>query len=265
MPRGIPKTPRVRTAKQLANDQRMREEAARGREALQEAREAQMVEREDDGEYVSAADLFGTAANLFSKAATEGRLTRSETVQLEEILGKIDPLKNPEIADNPAVAAFIEQMVNRKQDSQDIEPGSLVGTGLAAIKKPWTHQEVMRRYLDCINGKSTDKAFMPVTFIPFETKPIIWNGLKIGVAAGEQCTAPACFFEVYNNSLTAKKSAQLHAEILFRSRDRMNPGETSVDVTIMGNDATARVRGAGQGTYFPGEGGFDPGTEEGAA
>ena len=268
--------PRVRTARQLANDEKMRQAAAETKRQIAALREAQMsaaggvavAEEEatapetridEEYDFVAAEDLFGTAANLFQRAATEGRLTRAETAQLEGILSKIDPMKNPEIADNAAVQAFLERMAERKAADPGVRPGELVGTGLAATRKPWTHAAVMQRMLEWINTGQGETGFRPQTFTPNQSRLLIWNGLAVRVYADEEATVPECYFEIYRNMQVGVRSAQQHAELMFRQRGGIDP--RVADVTIMGN-ATARVRGNGMGaTYLPGEGGFDVGED----
>lgn len=256
--------PRERTPKQLLNDQRMRDEAKRTREenaakasggvAVLEREPEPLPEPEDDS--VDVSEMFGQASRLFQKAQVDGRLTRSELNQLEDILEKIDPLKYPEIADNPTVNLFLGRMMDQRQKSTDIAPGTVFGNGLAVQKKTWQVRDVVIRMSAWIEGTpyyepdpaKRDPNFEPVSFVPRETIPVGWNGITIVVEQDMPATLPKCVYLVLAEHYTAMRSGQQHKEIMFRSRDSFDPRQVQqglIDPSILG-DATKHVRAVGE-------------------
>ena len=262
MPRGTPKVKRERTTKQLANDQRMREKAALERDFLRAA------DPEAVSETGQPEDLVLELANLFGAASQQRGLRARDIEDAERILSKMDPFKYPELADNPTVQRFIEQMNTRAQANADVPPGSLIGTGLGQQKKIWQHKDVLDRMLIWIYGPEDpawprrDPAFKPVTFIPMETITLTWQGLSVTVITREEATVPQCFYDLYTGHNLALVTGEQFAQFLFKKRDRLDP--TKVDVSILDNPAAARVRGAGEGTYFPGAGSFEVGEDTAA-
>ena len=250
-------TKRPRTAAQRANDQKMRDDALR-------TREANRRQHPEDAP-ASPDDLVQELANLFATASKDRGARQRDLADAERILGKMDPFKYPELADSPVIQRFVDQMAERTNQDPGVPPGTLVGTGLGLHKKIWQHKDVLDRMLiweygpDDPKWPQRDPAFEPVTFIPMETIPITWQGLTVTVISREVAKVPRCFYEIYEERNRALVTGEQFVQFLFKLRSHLD--SSKVDVSILENPAVARIRSMGQGTYFPGAGGFDVGEE----
>ena len=182
--------------------------------------------------------------------AAKGKSQRSKVlVQVEELLGKLSPRDYPELAANPVVQEFLDQIEETHIDRHpDDPPGTIYNAGaLGATKKRWQWRDL--------------QDFPLATFTPTETIPITWNGLELILVADLEMTVPKCFKDVYDERRRGLETARQHAAVMMRQRDAITG---AADPSVLG-PGTARVRSSGMGStgYRPGAGMFAPGEEGG--
>lgn len=200
----------------------MRQRAAEVRRQNREAREAAasstaVAERptiEEDAEPDSE-NVMAKLASLFSQAATEKKGRDRAINEALDVLGKLDPIKYPEIADNDQVQAFIEKVQQQRAQSSDVPPGTIMGSGLAAYKKPWTVGDLLKG-----RGMPAQEAIANgfiewVMYRPMKNFDVTWQGIRILWPARREGYFPKSHVDQFEQSLDAEEFAEQHAAWLF--------------------------------------------------
>lgn len=181
-------------------------------------------------------------------AASEGATAEEQAkalATLREVLPKLDFKKFPALRDDPTIEAFLEQLSEERANAADVPPGTVIDRGKPTERiKDWTEQDLK-------------KSGMPiVTFTPMETIPIIWNGLRCQLIAGEEITTFKCFKDVYDEHVFETRFADAHKAWLFQQRANLPHPD-------MANPDAIRARATGSGgTMAIGAGLFEPGAGE---
>lgn len=142
------------------------------------------------------------AAALMAKAASD-RANRPQIMkEVEATLSKIRVIDFPELADSPIVQAFLQAM-----DTGGMRPGETRNRGtLAEVAKEWSDRDLGQ--------------FPVKTFYADENIPLIWNGLRRDVVAGEENTLPEPFYNIYLEHKKAQRQGKLHEDYLLGYSDR---------------------------------------------
>ena len=165
-------------------------------------------------------NILGQLAGLFQQASSRAAGREKAVNEALEILGRLDPAKHPEIADNEVVQNFIERVQSARAQSPDVRPGTVLGTGLTAFKKPWMWadlnksintpiEEVTRR------AQAGEIIFPWVEYVPIKTTPVIWNGLTVYFRARQRVKVCKVFVDTFEESLTQEEFAEQHGAWLF--------------------------------------------------
>lgn len=225
-----------------------------------------MAGKKESGELSEIASL---AAQL-QEAAEDTERQQGILGAILEQIGKLDPESAKALFRNEAVQALLERASDEHAASADDPPGTVyAGTigGVAIkgfVKKEWTEADLRADYERAVAAgvpPGERGAGEPVSFMPFTTKPIFWNGLRRQFVAMKQMRVEQCFIDVYMQSLGAEQLAAQHAAWLFRAGPP--PDDRSM---ITPEGATARATGS-EGHYLPGGGNIaldDRGAEEAA-
>jgi hypothetical protein len=73
-----------------------------------------------------------------------------------------------------------DKVEQRAIDEKNTKPGQVVN----GFKRAWTMKEC-------------EAAFPVKVFMPEETVPLTWNGLRVQAIAGVQMAVPECFYDIY--------------------------------------------------------------------
>ena len=88
-------------------------------------------------------EVLAQLATLFQKASGEKQGRDKAVNEALDLLGKLDPFKYPDIADNPAVLDFVDKVQMQRAVAQDLPPGSIIGSGIWVKKIPWTKAQLL--------------------------------------------------------------------------------------------------------------------------
>ncbi len=81
----------------------------------------------------------------------------------------------------------VGELVQRQVDDKLAEDNNRPGMPVKGVGKvPWTMKEI-------------EKVFPVVEYVPDETMPVTWNGVKIQCFAGVSQLMPSCFRDVMEN------------------------------------------------------------------
>jgi hypothetical protein len=194
--------------------------------------EAEAVEKANAGGF--ADELKRLGQELVAYAEDEGKAA-DKLKELDNLLSTLTAAELMKLADHPVM-----QLLDRIQEKQFAASGNGPGTirylkGIAWDKKPWTWQDLARSGME------------QITFTPMETKPVIWNGLRVDFQARKPITVFKCFYDIYMQSIDAQDFAEAHANFLFKQGGATHPDMITPEA--------ARVRGTGsKGAYLPGAG-----------
>ena len=198
-------------------------------------------------EKVDQDDLEELAKLGMALASKAGSAMEQEKIK-DDILRKIGSL-DQDVAKRLFRDERIQRLVEIASDDQaqrGEEPPGFIKDGYIGstpvhgfVKKEWTEADLRAR---------RDSAGKFITFIPHETIPVFWNGLRRQLIADEEVTIERCFYDVYQEHRRLTKVAKEHAEYLYRKRDSLSePG-------VVG-ESSARARGMAEvGWYSPGGG-----------
>lgn len=214
--------------------QELRERLARGRAAKAEKAAVEVVEPEE------ADDVLSQLIAGLQKVQTKKKTTDADLEALGQILDRIDPVEHPEIADNPAIEAFLDKIGAirlKKAEKQGLPPGSLVGTGVSERDIPWKLSDV---------SVKPDGTKDMVTWTPNETLPIIYNGVMCQAIADVEMTTERAFYDVYTEHRRLIREAEHRKQWMF--------GKTNVAPPPDGDGSIAAAR-ARAFIYMSGEGG----------
>lgn len=190
---------------------------------------------DDPGDDEVLASL-GKALEGLAKAKRGRKQRMAEVVK---VLEQLDPRDYPELADHPAITKILDTLSEQAAQNADVPPGTIIGTGMAAHKKPWTMADVGPGKVEWLR------------FTPLETLPVTYNGLRFQLFADEEFYGPKFVYDIYAEHKRALKVAHEHAGLMFKTTDRVS------DPTVI-NEATMRIRAMTE--HIPGQpGGFLPG------
>lgn len=172
-------------------------------------------------------DPLAELGALFTQMAGKKTARQEAAEEALALLARLNPTEHPEIADDPRVQAFVERVQGAKAQSADVPPGTVIGTGLTAFKKPWS-------WHDLAEGKVEW-----VTFTCPERIRVGYNGLFWQFLANEETYCPKAFVDVYRETMRNRKFSEQHVAYLFRQRGAA-PTRDMLDPTGAGV-AAARV------------------------
>lgn len=204
--------------------------ARKARLAEQKAAAATAVadrpDEDDDDETpvssLSSEGVLSELAGLFQRAASKEQGSDKAITDALELLGSLNPLKYPDLADNPTVQAFIERVQGARMQSSDLPPGSIIGSGLTASKKPWSWGDLKKSMHVSVEEVTRRNAlgeiiFPWVEYMPIKNSPVIWNGLQVYFRARQRVYVCKVFVDVFEESLTQEEFAEQHAAWLFNT------------------------------------------------
>lgn len=179
-----------------------------------------VADRPEEGDdEPSSQDVLSQLAGLFQQAAGEKRGREKAINEALDVLGRLDPMKHPEIASNPTVMDFVDRVQSQRLQSMDVPPGTIIGTGLAAKKKPWTKGDLLK-------GKgmrpeeAQAKGFIEwIEYTPYRNFDVTWNGIRIVWPARRRGYFPKSHVDLFEQSIAADEWNERHAAWLFNNPD----------------------------------------------
>lgn len=188
------------------------------------------------------ADLMASLQQIQSKKVSESKALDD----LASILDRIDPIKNPEVFDTPAIEAFLEKIgeARAKKDRRNLPPGAIRGDGNP--NSP-TAQDVQWKLADVNRREDGTKEL--ITWAPAETTLVIYNGVQCQCIADVEMTTEKAFYDVYMEHRRLTREAEQRKAYMF-GRTTTPPPNEGTDGG--GSVAAARVRAF---TGMGGEGG----------
>jgi len=172
-------------------------------EALKNYQETKRREKEEQGQATLAGaikagevELTGDLAGLFValKQAQQKRTTKEALALVTEAFGKLDDASLAEIVNTPIVKSILDKVSTTGEDR--LPPGDYIrdNEGRVIGRVPWTTDDIRR-------------VFPMVTFTPFETLPVTFQGYTVQLVAGEEITCPSIFHGIYQDHLRAIREA----------------------------------------------------------
>lgn len=240
--------------------------------AVAEPPDAPEPEIEEPG--AESDNVMAQLAGLFSQAAGQ-KADRDQAInQAMDILGRLDPRKYPDIADNPSVIDFVDRVQTARAQQQGARPGSYIGNpnSIAGKKVPWTWND-LNKSIDWTPEQVAEAnargeiAFPWVEYRPMHTRTIIWNGLRVFFKARQLVKVCKVFVDTYENALNEEEFAEQHAAWLFNV-----PGVQAHRDFFTTNGPRVKAMDESKGEYFSSGGGMismapsqgeDTGVEEG--
>lgn len=208
---------------------------------------AAAVQQDDDP---SSEDVLKTLAGLFSEASSQKSGREKAINEALEVLGKLDPFKYPDIANNETVMAFIDKVQQQRAQSEDVPPGTIIGTGMAAFKKPWTKNDLLKSKGMPVEEARAKGLIEWIEYTPFKNMDVTWQGIRIVWPARRRVYIPKSHVDVFEQSMSADEWNERHAAWLFNNPDV--PFEA--DFNNM-NAARLRAMDESKGEYYkPGAG-----------
>lgn len=244
-------------ARQAAAEARARNRALRA-EAVNAVLERPPDPDPDPEDEPDSGNVLAELATLFKQASGEKRGRDKAINNAIELLGTLSPAKYPEIADNPAVQAFIDKVQSSRAQSGEIRPGTLIGTGIAAFIKPWSWSDILKGKdvpLDEVEKRqATGEIIFPwVIYQPIKTTFVGWNGLHVYFRARQRVYVCKVFVDVFEESLNLEEFAEQHAAWMFNT-----PGIQVQRDFFSSNAPQMKAMDMGHGEYFqPGGGMID--------
>jgi len=201
----------------------MRQKAAKTRARNKQARlaagntsTAAVADRPEESEdEPSSDDVLGQLSTLFQKARSQ-RAGRDRAIsEALDIIGRLDPTKYPEIADNEVVQQFVDRVQEQRLKTMDVPPGTILGTGLAARKKPWTKGELLKgKHMPPEEARA--RGFIEwVEYRPMKNFDVTWNGIRITWPARRLGYFPKSHVDLFEQSIDADAWNERHAAWLF--------------------------------------------------
>lgn len=179
-------------------------------------------------------DDVGDLLKLLGASLADVQKAKGTEDQILTLLGQLDPKQHADLFRNPKVQAFVEAASEKQATNADMEPGTVINAGQAnATARPWTWKDVWAK-------------FPVVEFTPAEDEVCIFDGLAWKFRADVTVQVPKIFVDLYQESRANRRFQREHAAFLFKAG-----GPTHADMLT---PESARVRGAGTGTYLPGAG-----------
>lgn len=243
--------------------QKAAEVRARNREARKQA--ASVAEAEPEGalpEPESTADapesegILSDLAVLFTKASSQKAGRDKAIDDALTLLGSLDPMKYPDLAENPTVQQFVDKVQAKRAESPEVRPGTLMGTGIAAFIKPWSWSDLKKSIdMDIEEVTRRDKAgeicFPWVVYMPIKTTYVGWNGLHVYFRARQRVKVCKVFVDVFEESLNNEEFAEQHAAWMFNA-----PGVQTNRDFFTTNAPRMKAMDMGKGEYYQPGGGM---------
>lgn len=210
-------------------------------------------EPEPEADEPTSENVLAQLAGLFQQAAGQKQGREKAVNEALEVLGKLDPFKYPDIADNPAVMDFVEKVQQQRAKSTDVPPGTIIGTGMAAYKKPWTKADLLKGK-GMPPAEAIAKGYIEwIEYRPVKNFDVTWNGIRIVWPARALGYFPKSHVDVFEQSLDADAWNEQHAAWLFNNPNvpfQMDYGTT--------NGPRVRAMDESKGEYYrPGAGAID--------
>jgi len=163
-----------------------------------EAAEQELQEEATD-EVVAQLEALG--AEL--QATARDKQARQTTLKkIEELLGSLKIKDYQELAESPVVQNLVKVL-----GYGDVAPGQAIMRGTLAERiRDWTWEDVAKQ--------------RKVRFIPAESLPLIYNGLRIDVVQDIECEVPEGFYNIYLERRKAIREAQQHERYLLGHTDQ---------------------------------------------
>lgn len=206
-------------ARQLAAEARARNKALRAEQAA-----TAVAERlpSDEAEVPESEGVLAELAGLFARASGEKKGRDKAINEAIDLLGKLDPIKYPDIADNPAVQSFIDRVMSVRVQSADVPPGTLIGSGMSATIKPWSWADLLKGKdvpVDEVARRANagELIFPWVEYRPMKTTFVGWNGLHVYFRARQLVYVCKVFVDVFEESLNNEEFGEQHAAWLFNT------------------------------------------------
>jgi hypothetical protein len=211
-----------------------------------------------EGEAPDSDNVMQQLAGLFSAAAGQKAGRDRAINDAMEILGKLDPHKYPDIADNPSVIEFVDRVQTARAQQQGLRPGSYIGNpnSIAGKKVLWTWGDLNKtiNWTDeevvAANARG-EIAFPWVLYRPMHTRTIIWNGLRVYFRARQQVKVCKVFVDTYEEALNQEEFAEQHAAWLFNV-----PGAQTHRDFFTTNGPRVKAMDESRGDYFKSGGGM---------
>lgn len=198
-------------------------------------------------------DVLKQLAGLFAEASGQKSNREKAVTEAIDLLGKLDPFKYPDIADNPTVQAFVEKVQQQRAQSTDVPPGTIIGTGMAAFKKPWTKNDLLKSK-DLTPEEARARGWIEwVEYRPIRNFDVTWQGIRIIWPARRLGRFPKAHVDVFEGSLDAELWNEQHAGWLFNV-----PGVDIHADYFTTNAPRAKAMDMSKGEYYqPGAGAID--------
>lgn len=208
-------------------------------------------EPEADAEDPTSEDVLAQLAGLFQQASSAKTGREKAVSDALEVLGKLDPFKYPDIADNATVQAFVEKVQQQRAQSLDVAPGTILGSGLAAFKKPWTKNDLLKGKGLPVEEARAKGLIEWMEYTPFKNMDVTWQGIRIVWRARQRGYFPKSHIDTFESSISADEWNERHAAWLFNNPDI--PFEA--DFNNM-NSARLRAMDESKGEYYKPGGGL---------
>lgn len=189
-------------------------------------------------------DLGVMAASLIKEANNAGEQAKIKA-KILDLFGQLDTDTAKSLLKNDQVMGLLEVISDEQAQASADKPGT-VRSGFIGqtkvngfTKREWTEADLR---------KENQGAGKMVTFTPFETLPVFWNGLMRQFIAFEETTVEKCFYDIYQEHLKATVLGRDHARYLFRQQDTLR------DPSMISPEG-ARARGMGEQGWYKAGGG----------
>lgn len=198
------------------------------------------------------AGVLAELADLFTKAQTDTKRRSRHVESIVSLVATLDPKDYPELADNPVLTKFVEDVQAAKMKDPSIPPGTILNKGtLAENKKPWTVQDLKSPPPDWQEGDPLPPGHTQWhRFIPERNQTVVFDGIRVNLFRRREFYGPKIFYDLYMQTLNAEEAAEQHAAFLFKVPGARVPD----DPTILGEGTAAVRSSATNGTYYPGMG-----------
>lgn len=212
------------------------------------------LDQTDDAEQEALADddVLAQLSQYIVKAQTDKQRRNKHVEDAVAFLSRLSVKDYPELAENPVLVKFIEDVQAVKMKDPTIPPGTIMNKGtLAENKKPWTVQDLKSPPADWDGVSPLPPGHTQWhRFTPERNQTVVFDGIRVNLFRRREFYGPKIFYDLYVQSIDAEEAAEQHAAFMFRAEGAAPPS----DPTIL-NEGTAAVRSTvTKGTYFPGMG-----------
>ncbi len=193
--------------------------------------------------------------------------------ELVALLARLTPKDFPNLAENPVVLQFMEQVAQQRAEGSDDPPGTIYNRGSVAVhSKPWRFTDLKSPPPEWRPGQPLPPGHCEWVwdYVPQKTTTATWNGLTVQFFAEQPWSGPKCFVDVLQESRRLERVAHEHAAYMFKNGGVpsdpgvINQGTRNVRAhSSAGGPGTGFMPGAGVGpSFFAGQA-EDAGGEDG--